>query len=451
MGLWWHWEAWYVEHTLRWDQDQVSTAFLSPDETRIILWRRGGQWGDVAAALFDASNGRMIAHLRPPPVFLYEPKLTPDGKRMLAYCEQMAPKPAYGGRRPPSQFSIRLWDLATGRSVLALDGLGPVLTPDGTAIVCTDDENKAAIVYDAATGARLRAIDLGKKRAGQLLVCPDGRRLISSESRTVWDLTTGEQMGTIDLPAGARYTLRFSPDGSRLLACRWDQSQYVESVLIDTDSLQRVGEAIPCATIYPTFSPSGDRLVATPKGDEVCVWDTRTGSKDFSFHAQDGEGLVRPHFICNGERIAAWALDEDGGNMPMSPVRVFSAHDGTMLWKSWGSFWAVTRDGRRIVADLAEVWILDGLTGDRIHIFQDIPFSSGHCVAMAPDGDRLLMMGRFGEDGGTTGFLYRRRRPEWWWGVFYLSEFWLTAVFAGVFVWSVWRDRRRLADRGGAG
>jgi len=33
---------------------------------------------------------------------------------------------------------------------------------------------------------------------------------------------------------------------------------------------------------------------------------------------------------------------------------------------------------------------------------------------------------------------------SWWWGVFWLWEFWLTAVFAGVFVWSVWRDRRTL-------
>jgi len=41
--------------------------------------------------------------------------------------------------------------------------------------------------------------------------------------------------------------------------------------------------------------------------------------------------------------------------------------------------------------------------------------------------------------------LLRRRRPEPWWGVFYLWEFWLTAAFAGVFVWSVWRDRRALA------
>ena len=43
--------------------------------------------------------------------------------------------------------------------------------------------------------------------------------------------------------------------------------------------------------------------------------------------------------------------------------------------------------------------------------------------------------------------VYRRRRPEWWWGVFWLWEFWLTVAFAGLFVWSVVRDRRALKAR----
>ena len=44
--------------------------------------------------------------------------------------------------------------------------------------------------------------------------------------------------------------------------------------------------------------------------------------------------------------------------------------------------------------------------------------------------------------------IWRRRRPEWWWGVFWLWEFWLTAALAAIFVWSVVRDRRRLARTG---
>jgi WD40 repeat protein len=47
--------------------------------------------------------------------------------------------------------------------------------------------------------------------------------------------------------------------------------------------------------------------------------------------------------------------------------------------------------------------------------------------------------------------LYRRRRPEWWWGVFWLWEFWLTAAFAGALAWSVVADRRALRRMAGSG
>jgi hypothetical protein len=59
----------------------------------------------------------------------------------------------------------------------------------------------------------------------------------------------------------------------------------------------------------------------------------------------------------------------------------------------------------------------------------------------AADGNRLLRRG----PGGLK--LYYRQRPEYWWGVAWLPEFWLTLVFGVGFVWSVWRDRRDLRPR----
>ena len=38
--------------------------------------------------------------------------------------------------------------------------------------------------------------------------------------------------------------------------------------------------------------------------------------------------------------------------------------------------------------------------------------------------------------------VYRCYRPEWWWGVFYLKEFWATVIFAAFFAWSIRGDRR---------
>jgi len=58
----------------------------------------------------------------------------------------------------------------------------------------------------------------------------------------------------------------------------------------------------------------------------------------------------------------------------------------------------------------------------------------------SPDGDRLLTY-----DMCAGAYLFARRRPEWWWGVFYLWEFRSTVAFAGMLVWSVIRDRSGLA------
>ena len=40
-----------------------------------------------------------------------------------------------------------------------------------------------------------------------------------------------------------------------------------------------------------------------------------------------------------------------------------------------------------------------------------------------------------------------RRRPEYWYGVAWLPEFWLTVVLGVGLVWSVWRDWTRLVRR----
>ena len=60
-----------------------------------------------------------------------------------------------------------------------------------------------------------------------------------------------------------------------------------------------------------------------------------------------------------------------------------------------------------------------------------------------PDGGRVVTAGY----DDKTARIWLRRRPEWWWGVFYLTEFWLTVFFAALFAWSVWRDRKAFAPR----
>ncbi len=85
-------------------------------------------------------------------------------------------------------------------------------------------------------------------------------------------------------------------------------------------------------------------------------------------------------------------------------------------------------------------------------------FPKGHEVldsTFSPDGSRIMAESvvyapshhSIREVVRRDTRIYRRRRPEWWWGIFWLWEFWLTVAFAGLFVWSVVRDRRALRGK----
>ncbi|MCY3018476.1 MAG: hypothetical protein NTW87_05530 [Planctomycetota bacterium] len=60
-------------------------------------------------------------------------------------------------------------------------------------------------------------------------------------------------------------------------------------------------------------------------------------------------------------------------------------------------------------------------------------------VAFEGDGDHLVA-----QPADCSASRWIRIRPEWWWGVAWLPEFWLTAVFAVAFAWSVLRDRKTI-------
>jgi hypothetical protein len=97
---------------------------------------------------------------------------------------------------------------------------------------------------------------------------------------------------------------------------------------------------------------------------------------------------------------------------------------------------AISQDGRRVAtAENALIAIREAGTG----LLLD-------AVAFAGNNETSLILTKNGDylfaEGNHIKQIWHRRRPEYWWGVAWLPEFWLTALFAGALVWSVWRDRK---------
>ena len=92
--------------------------------------------------------------------------------------------------------------------------------------------------------------------------------------------------------------------------------------------------------------------------------------------------------------------------------------------------------GSRFVVDgHSTIW--DSRSGNRLaQIEGRIPVVSS--ASLDPRVERLVARSPSGDLR-----IWHRRRPEYWWGLAWLPEFWLTAVFTILLIISLLRDRRR--------
>jgi WD40 repeat protein len=145
-----------------------------------------------------------------------------------------------------------------------------------------------------------------------------------------------------------------------------------------------------------------------------------------AYSADGTRSLERVEF---GPKFQGWRLDDAATGAIVAEIPC--AHIG-----KWGM--CFTRDSRRFALASYDqfVRIGDARDGKIEYFLRTGKRNMG--VEFSRDGDLLAVC----HDHDAT--VWSRRRPEYWWGVAWLPEFWLTVVFAVAFVWSVWRDRHEL-------
>ena len=52
--------------------------------------------------------------------------------------------------------------------------------------------------------------------------------------------------------------------------------------------------------------------------------------------------------------------------------------------------------------------------------------------------------GLFGANFSEMPIIFKRRRPEQWYGIFWLWETWACLIFGLGLLWSIWQDHRSL-------
>ncbi len=288
--------------------------------------------------------------------------VSPDGRLLAVGCSGHGRPHPHGGPDVPAY----LIGLPDGGIRHKLDGheesvLTVAFRPDGKHLATLGAEGTIRL-WDIATGRSLGVVDLARRirvtekgTSSRLHWSPDGRRLaIAADERIqIWDPETGRETARIDHPTT---TLAWGPDGARIASA--DAGSPVVR-LWDARHGRSCGPALelsgPASSI--AWSPDG-RWIAAGSVDneggagrhELSLWDATTGQR--SLRMRQFGALQSVVFSPDGARLAT------GGEEGI--VRVFDVATGRERAALFAEFWCITGlaygpDGRRLYTP-ARAW-----------------------------------------------------------------------------------------------
>jgi RNA polymerase sigma factor (sigma-70 family) len=319
--------------------------------------------------------------------------LSPDGRTLAAAS----------GR------SIHLWDAATGRERLRLEGHEESVrclawSSDGATFVSGGDDNTVRL-WDPATGKEERRLEGhgGEARRGQggvhaVAFAANGSRVISAggdNTLRIWDTATGKQVLRPELLVKVVRSLAVSSDG-RTLAVALGYSDKPNTVWLAEGATGRAIRRLPqeFEVSQVAFSPDGKSLAVAGsvpgRPGELRLWDVATGKevRRFKGHA---DAALWAAFTPDGKTLASAGYDRT--------VRVWQTDTGKELRRFEGPTpWyrvAFTPDGKTLLAYGAEntLHFWDLTTGK-----EALSFDGHHRgvdgVVFSPDGRQLITRGQ---------------------------------------------------------
>ncbi|HUT28222.1 MAG TPA: choice-of-anchor Q domain-containing protein [Sedimentisphaerales bacterium] len=392
-----------------------------PGEVESIVFSSDGSMiasvGKGAVAVWDAISGEMLHDL----VGHYAAStaaFSPDGKLL-----------ATGSR---SHGHVVLWDLATGTllRILQYDESMQALAFSADSAMVAALTRKGLVVWEAATGMRLRTIGEDADWGGRLSFTEDGKTMISISSGDkgcevrFWNVGTWEEIrsikgkrdsssavspdGKVIAEANQDGTIRvrnvesgesmlefpaieaelkrcetiiFSPDG-RLLACAYSAGA-MRIINLETGRESK-HEGIHVQSL--AFSPDGKILASGDPRGRVLLWDTATGDEIVRArsHCRDVQGAV---FSADSQTVTT--TGEDG------MVCVWDAATGVNRRMLEGSEGALSPDGQMLASRTQDhsVIIQDIATGKVVHTLRGHQDWIDH-IAFAADGKTLATVDR---------------------------------------------------------
>jgi WD40 repeat protein len=339
-------------------------------------------------------------------------------------------------------FSIRLWDVATGKELRQLKGSASVLafSPDGKFLAATEDDHVR--VYETGTCRELCRRGGHRYFAEGVAFSPDGKLLASGdrgETVHLWEIPTGKEVRKLHGHGG--FVVGFSPDGKSLISScsdgyclldvstgnvlrRWPGTVYLTAgtpgaALSPDGGLLALGGNDPRIHLHEVatgkqlrefeleqqhvmppgqclvFSPDGKLLAGTEQmSNTVHLWEVATGKERSRLHiGRKWVGQVAFSPDSKTLAVAAWnrvRLFETAGGKEILPFGPFSGHEETVFELAFAP------DGKMLASHGEEDdWLLlwDPTTGKKL---RQLDLEGAGSFAFAPDGRSLATAGKGG-------------------------------------------------------
>jgi WD40 repeat protein/serine/threonine protein kinase len=356
----------------------VESAAFSPDGTRIVTAGRTGD-GTGVASVWDARTGAELLDLRGHTGMVMSAAFSPDGERIIT-----------GGL----DRTAKVWDARTGTPRLELGGIKSPITctafsPDGSWMVTSGTvfgQLDEPTVWDARTGTPKLALKGFKSFVMSVAISPDGTRIATGGwwgfqrrgQAAVWDAPTGQPLFELKGLKHGVMSLAFSPDGERIVTGGFDTPQdpgnevkvwdaRTGSLLLDLTQPCRAVGYLGGARVSVAFSPDGKRIAIagartkTSLGEALTVRDAQAGETLLEVK-ENNDFPLSVNFSKDGSRIVTGNLNKTATVWDAQTGKVLlelKGHTGNVLSA------AFSPDGTRIVTGSGDrtVRIWDARTG----------------------------------------------------------------------------------------
>jgi WD40 repeat protein/transcriptional regulator with XRE-family HTH domain len=288
--------------------------------------------------------------------------------------------------------AIKIWDAATGRELLTLNGhtgwvSGVAFSPNGKSLASASLDGTVK-VWSLLSGAETVAVSSAPASSGtRVMFSPDGTMFATNGgdgSATLWDTHTGEPRLTLRGHNMAVLNVAFNFDGAYFATGSLDGTTIIWDTATGKKQFTLKGHAEGVRDL--AFSPDGSLLASGGFDGTAKIWDIKTGSLIHEIAGHQGI-VLGVAFSLDGTRLATSSTD--------ATVMIWDVKTGKLLFTLSGHDagirdLAYSPDGALLATGSGDgtaiLW--NATTGS--HVFTLIGHSSGiQSVAFSPDGKYL--------------------------------------------------------------